>query len=134
MKLPQLQYRASQFDYIACPAHIHPHREFFRNGEIVNRREMKHAGRLLLDQIEIGGTQRELRLADVALDKFKVPGISAAELRDPGNLLARTTEQRRLHEQDEVAVLPGESFEEPVRDEARKSGYEKCVSIPHRIP
>jgi hypothetical protein len=75
-----------------------------------------------------------LRLADVAFDKPKITYTSSAELRDPCNFLVRTTEQRRLHEQDEIGLLPRQSFEEPVGDEARKSGYEECLSIRHRLP
>ena len=134
MKLPQVRKCAGQLDDVARAANIHAHRELFRNGEIVNCREMKHARRLLLDQIEISGAQSELRHADVALDKLEVSDVPAAERRDSRNLISRTSKQRRLHKQDEIAVPPRESFEEPVRDEPRKSGYEKCLSIPHRIP
>ena len=125
---------SGQLNNVARAAGINPHRQAFRNRQIVNSREMKHARRLLLDQIEIRGAQRELRHADVALDKREVSDVPAAERRDSRNLISRTSKQRRLHEQDEIAVLPRESFEEPVRDETRKSGYEKCLSIPHRIP
>ena len=124
MKLTEMRKTAGQIDDVARAASINPYGELFRNGEIVNRREMKHARRLLLDQREILFTQREARLADVAFDKCKFRGISTAELRKPRNLLACTSKQCRLHQQDEIAILPRESFEEPVRDEARKSSYE----------
>ena len=122
---------SGQLNNVARAAGINPHRQLFRHRQIVNCREMKHARRLLLDQIEIRSTQRQAWLADVALDKLKLRHVSAAELRDPGDLLMRASEQRRLHEQDEVAVLPCESLEEPVRDEARETCYEKCLSIRH---
>jgi hypothetical protein len=125
---------ASQLDDVARTAGINPHRQFFRHGEIVSRGEMKHARRLSLDQFEIGGTQRQLRFADVSFDKLKLSHISSRGLRDPSDLCARALKQRRLHEEDEIAVLPRESFEEPVRNEARKSCYEECLSIRHRLP
>jgi hypothetical protein len=134
MKVTQVRERASQLDDVVRAAGINPQRQVFTNGEIVNRREMKHARRLSLDQIEVGGAQREPRLADVSLDKLKLSYISAAKLRNPRNLVAGPSKQRRLHEQDEIAVLERESFEEPVRDEARESSYEKCLSIRHRLP
>ena len=134
MKLAQILYRTRQFDHIARAANIHAHRDVFRNSEIVNRREMKHARRSSLDQFQIGNAQRQPGLADVSLDKLELSHSSAAELRDPGNLFARASKQRRLHEQDEIAILPRESFKEPVRDEARKSCDEKCLSIRHQVP
>jgi len=134
MKVTQVRKRAREFDHIARPAGINPHRETLRNSEIVNRREMKHARRSSLDQFQIGNAQRQPGLADVSLDKLELSQSSAAELRDAGNLFARASKQRRLHEQDEIAILPRESFEEPVRDEARKSCDEKCLSIRHQVP
>src|SRR5215213_6253942 len=130
MKLAQVRQLASQLDDVACTAGINPHGEILRNGKVVNCREMKYARRLLLDQLEIRSAQRQLRLTDVALHEVAL-NVSSAELRDPGDLIAGTTEQRRLHQQDKIAVLPRESFEKPVRDEAWKSGYEECLSIRH---
>src|SRR3569832_2079930 len=134
MKLTQVRERASQLDDVARATGINPHRQVFGNGEIVNRREMKHARRLSLDQLEIRVTQRESRLTDISLHKLRLFNISGANLRDPGNLFARTAKQRRLHKQDKIALRPRESFEEPVRDETRKPGYEECLSIRHRLP
>ena len=82
-----------QLNDVAGAAGIDSHRQCLRDGEIVNRREMKYARRLLLDQIEIRSAERQPRLANVALDKLKLSHISAAELRKPSNLLARTAEQ-----------------------------------------
>src|ERR1044072_4654877 len=134
MKLPQILKHTGQLDDIARAAGINSHCQLFRNRQIVNRREMKHARRFALDQLEIRSTQRQLRLADVAFDKLKSSDISSTERRDPCDLFPRPAEQRRLHEQDEIAVLARQSFEKPVGDETRKSGYEKCLSIRHRLP
>jgi hypothetical protein len=134
MKLTQAPKSAGELDDVARAAGINTHRQVFSDGEIVNRREMKDAGRLSLDQLEIPVTQREFRLADISLDKLEIGDISVAARGNPGNLCTRAIEQRRLHEEDEIAVLPRESFEEPVRDETWKSGYEECLSIRHRLP
>src|SRR5215216_218933 len=91
MKLPEVRQRAGQLDDVARAAGINPHRKVFRNGEVVNCREMKHARRLSFDQFQSRGTQRQSRLSDVSLDKLKVSNVSSAELRDAGNLLARTS-------------------------------------------
>jgi hypothetical protein len=93
MKMMEMRQCMGQLDDVARATDIYTHREVFGDGEIVNRGEMKHTRRLLLDQIEIRGAQRQPRLADVALDKLKLAHISAAEVRDPRDLLAGAAEQ-----------------------------------------
>ena len=95
---------------------------------------MKDACCLLLDQIQIRCIQSKLRLGDVAFDDLKLSNTSSSERRNAINLFVRTRRQRRLHEQNEIALLPRQALQQPVRNKARKTSYEECLSIRHRIP
>src|SRR5262249_5656536 len=110
------------------------HCDLLRNGKVVNSSQMKRTRRLLFDKIEIRSAQSEARLADVAFDNLKVARASATELRDAVDLFESTTNQRRLHQQNKIALLACETFQQSVCDEARKSGYEECLSIRHELP
>jgi hypothetical protein len=95
-----------------------------RDGEVVNSRQVKHAGRLLLDQIEIRSSQRQAALAYVSRNDLKVSNILSAELCDSRTLFYCTRCQRRLHQQDKAAVVARKPFQQAICDEAGKSGYE----------
>jgi hypothetical protein len=89
---------------------------------------MKNARRFLLDQFEIGITQREARYTDVAFNDLKVADVSVTELTDALDLFSRTRKERRLDEQDKIArvslAFAREAFQQAVGDETRKPGYE----------
>ena len=88
----ELRLRAGKagFDPVGiAPARSSPHRDFLRNGEIVNRREMKNARGFSLEQFEIDVTQRETRHTDVAFDDLKVAQAPASELSDTLDLFKR---------------------------------------------
>ena len=134
MKLPQVRKCAGQLDDVARAADIHAHRELFRNGEIVNCREMKHARCLLPDGVEIGRIQPKPRLANISFDNPELLNAPSAQLRKTCDLFRRPRPQRWLDEQNESAPLTCETLQKPVRDETGKSGYEKCLPIRHQLP
>jgi hypothetical protein len=124
VKLTQLWERTRKLNDVTRAARIHAHRDILRNGEIVNCREMKDARRLLLDQLEIRGTEGESGHADIAFDDLKVTQASAGEFSDTLDRFERARHEWRLDEQDKIAVLAREACQQAVGDETGKPGYE----------
>jgi hypothetical protein len=71
-------------------------------------------------------------LADVAFDNLKVANAAVAKLSDALDLSERLRHELRLDQQDKIAVLARETFQQTVGNETGKPGYEKCFSIRHQ--
>jgi hypothetical protein len=110
MKLFEARQQPRQGDHVACATDINAHRHILRNSEIVNRGEMKNARCFLLDQPQIRCVQSKVRFRDVAFDKPKVTDTSSSERRNTIDLFVRARQQRRLHEQNEITLLPSETL------------------------
>src|ERR1044072_800376 len=132
MKLFQAPQRTRQFDDIPRAADVDAQSNILGNGEIVNSGEMKDARSLLLDQLQIRGAQSKLWFRDIAFDDLKLSNTPAGERRDSIDLFMRARRQRRLHEENEITLLPRQTLQKPVRNKARKARYEECLSIRHR--
>src|SRR5215510_8402496 len=117
MKLAQIRNRPCEVDDVTRAACIYTHRDLLRYGEIVNRREMKNARGFLLDQFEIYVTQGQVRLTDITFHDLKVTGAAAAELSDALDFFERVRHERPLNEQDKIAVLAREAFQQAVGNE-----------------
>jgi hypothetical protein len=103
VKLPQTRDCTRQSNDVSRSTCVNPHCKVFGDCQVVNGRKMKNSRSLLLDQLEIGGTQGKPGLADVAFDD---PETSLpAELREPLDFVHCTRPQRRLHQQNEITLF-----------------------------
>jgi hypothetical protein len=134
MKLAQAPDCARQGNDVSRSTRIYPQRKVLGDRQIVHGGEMKDARSLLLDQLEIRGTQGKPRFANVAFNDPEIIDTLSAELREPLDLFHCPRSQRRLHQQDEVARFACETFQQAVGDKTRKPGYEQRFSIRHRLP
>src|ERR1700754_2826915 len=134
MKLFQVRQRTRQFDHVTCAADVDAQSHILGNGEIVNGGEMKNTRGFLLHQLQNRRIQCKLWFGDVAFDNLKLSNTSTGKRGNTINLLVRVRRQRRLHEQNEITLLPRQTLQKPVRNKARKARYEECLSIRHRLP
>src|SRR6185503_4936001 len=114
MKLFQVRQRTRQFDDVTRATNVDAQSKILGNGEIVDCGKMKDARCFPLDQREIRRAQSKLRLCYIALDNLKLSVTSAGERRNTCDLFVRVSRQRRLHEQNEITLLPRQTLHKPV--------------------
>jgi hypothetical protein len=131
MKVPEPRQRTRELNHVPSATDVHSHRRLTRDGEIVQRGQVKNPRRLLFRQFKIGGGQAEMWLSDVALNEPKVFGRTIGELSDAIDLVPRTVRPRRLHQQDEATLFPRQTFQQAVGNKTREACDKECLAIRH---
>jgi hypothetical protein len=99
MEVTKSRQQLSKLKHVHRADHVHVQRELALNGEIVNRRKMKHCRRLFAHFSGIEWRHPQLRMGYVAFDDLKLLNRLSAETRDSRNFLARSRDECRLDQQ-----------------------------------
>jgi hypothetical protein len=62
---------------------------------------------------------------------LEILGPASGELGDAVDFVSRAVQPRRLHQQNETALFSRQPFQQTIRNETRKPGYEECLPIRH---